>query len=150
MKNEKNENWERNVRGSCVEGPETWSRCNLRAPKKRLSLLNSYAQTRPISHTHFRFESITEILSLSLSILSFYFLLFLYLCLFVVAVISKFSKIISRDWREDGTGTPRGWAQTLLTPNHVNRNGQWPKRFPNRSSALYYAHDYFMRHIGAL
>ena len=37
--NENREFRERNVRGSCGEGPETWSRCNLREQRKGLSLL---------------------------------------------------------------------------------------------------------------
>lgn len=92
----KTQNSERNVRGSCGEGPETWSRCSLPAPKKGLSLIIDVPKHAHITPP-FSIWSITEILKSLWS-------------LFCLSSLSspKSSLLFEIDWREDGTERPRG------------------------------------------
>ena len=143
MKNEKNknklkmkmkmkiENLERETYGDLVERDlrlevDVISGSRERAFHCYYSLIPKHAPY----HTTSSIWWITEILSLNFSFNSQSFLFSFYVSiLFVLAVPSKFSNIIPRDW---GTGRPRGWAQTTLivTVNHGNAS-------PICSSALY-------------
>lgn len=110
---------ETNILGSCEEGPGTWSRCNLRAPSRRLSLLVSICSepkhkhkpnlNPPISEkTHYSIWSITLRFFLFLSVF------FWFVWLFVLVVLSNFFEFNLGIWPVGGQDRKtRGWTPLL-------------------------------------
>lgn len=105
-----------NVLGSCEEEPGTWSRCNLRAPSRRLSLPVSVLKPSHITCPLFDLILLID-LSVYFSIIIPFIYLFFY-CVFGLVVCPGCSfeflrnlilGLTSRRWE----GEPRGWAPSM-------------------------------------
>lgn len=101
-----------NVLGSCEEGPGTWSRCNLRAPSRRLSLLVSVLKPSHITYPLFDLILLIDLSAYFSIIIPFIIIIFCVFGMFVCPGCSfeflrnLILRLTSRRW----DGEPRGWA----------------------------------------